>query len=706
MCKIILLILSLWGMAENMLAAPFEVSGRVLTSEGEPLAYAAVAVQGKLIGVSTDEEGKYALSLPSIGEYTLVATFIGYKSQEKTVKAGETLSVDFVLPEDMINMEAVVVTGTRTPKLLKNSPVVTRVITADDIKKADAGNIRDLLETELPGIEFSYSMNQQVSVNMQGFGGMAVLFLVDGERLAGETLDNVDYSRLNMDNVERIEIVKGAASSLYGSNAVGGVVNIITKKLTDPWSVNLNTRWGKHNEQRHGGAVGFRAGKVSSMTNFQYSSIDSYDLGEGDYSTLYGNYSYNLKEQLSYKLSKRVNLTARGGYFFRERDYQPTEKDRYRDFNGGLKMYYTAGEKNNLEVGYNFDRYDKSNYYTKKEKDIREYSNRQHSGRLLYNHFFGEKNTLTVGGDYLNDYLMSYQFVDNGSYTRSTADIFVQNDWNITDRLNMILGIRWDYDSKSEKIYGSPKLSLMYKIGNCSLRTSFASGFRAPTLKEMYMNFNMNNIFMIYGNPDLEPETSNNFTLSAEIMKSRYNFTVTGYYNRVENRINTVWNDDLKGMQYVNTEDVKILGVDANFLVKYPCGFGAKISYVYTHEFLGDGIVKTSDTRPHSATMRVEYGKVLKNYSFNIALSGRVMSEVNTHTLITGGNTYEKVNYPAYTTWKLIATQQIWKPFTLTLTVDNLFDYSPSYRYYNSPSMNGVGFAAGLSMNLEQMFKK
>ena len=72
-------------------------------------------------------------------------------------------------------------------------------------------------------------MDQQVSLNMQGFGGNAILFLVDGERLAGETLDNIDYNRLNMDNVERIEIVKGAASSLYGSNAVGGVVNIISK---------------------------------------------------------------------------------------------------------------------------------------------------------------------------------------------------------------------------------------------------------------------------------------------------------------------------------------------------------------------------------------------------------------------------------------------------------------------------------------------
>lgn len=109
---------------------------------------------------------------------------------------------------------------------------------------------------------------------MQGFGGNAVLFLVDGERLAGETLDNIDYNRLNMSNVERIEIVKGAASSLYGSNAVGGVVNIISKMPAEPWTVNLNGRYGAYNEQRYGGTIGFNVGKFNSVTNVQHTQVD------------------------------------------------------------------------------------------------------------------------------------------------------------------------------------------------------------------------------------------------------------------------------------------------------------------------------------------------------------------------------------------------------------------------------------------------
>jgi len=121
---------------------------------------------------------------------------------------------------DSVELEQVVVTASHSPKALKDAPVVTRLITLHDIKMADATNIQDLLTQEIPGLEFGFAMGQETSLNMSGFGGNAVLFLIDGERMAGETLNNMDYTRMNMDNVGRIEIVKGASSALYGSNAV------------------------------------------------------------------------------------------------------------------------------------------------------------------------------------------------------------------------------------------------------------------------------------------------------------------------------------------------------------------------------------------------------------------------------------------------------------------------------------------------------
>lgn len=692
------------------------ISGTVLDENGEPLMGATVSVkEKKTIGTTTDMQGKYALTLPDNKEYTLQVSYIGYLSLHRKLSAGKAGKVNFTLKEDAVNMETVVVTGTRTPKLLKDVPIVTRVITSDEIKRVDATHIGDLLQSELPGIEFSYSMNQQVSLNMQGFGGNAVLFLVDGERLAGETLDNIDYNRLNMDNVERIEIVKGAASSLYGSNAVGGVVNIISKNSSEPWLANVNARYGAYDEQRYGGTVGFNAGKFNSVTNIQHITIDDIDLSNGaedlstvgDYSKVYGSRTWNIKERLLFTANDHLRLTARAGYFFRQRNVSTATKERYRDFSGGLKGNYTFDRNNDLEVAYSFDQYDKSDYLEQNQNDIRDYSNVQHAVRAFYNHTFAGKNILTVGGDYMRDYLMSYQFADNGDKHQSTLDGFAQFDWNPLESLNVIAGLRFDYYSDAEVHHFSPKLGLMYKIGNCSLRGSYAGGFRAPTLKEMYMNFDMSSIFMIYGNPDLKSETSHNFSLSAEYIKGRYNLTVTGFYNWVNDRITTAWSNALKGMLYTNISQVKISGIDANASAKYPCGISARLSYAYTHEHIKKGEPYISSTRPHTATARIEYDKKWKNYAFNIALNGRFLSEVNTeeYTSNTSYEETEKVTYPSYMIWKLSLTQKIGKGINVTAAVDNLFNYVPSFYYNNSPSTTGTTISAGVSLDIDKFFK-
>lgn len=698
-------------------SAQRKVSGTITDKANNPLIGATVIVKEMpTIGAVANAEGYYELRLPDNERYAIRASFVGYADEEKTVVEGKDLTLNFVLEENQTMLDQVVVTGTRTPKLLKDVPIVTRVISELDIKRMDATNISDLLQTELPGIEFSYSMNQQISLNMSGFGGNSVLFLVDGERLAGETLDNVDYSRLNMDNVKRIEIVKGAASSLYGSNAVGGVVNIISRESDEPWSVNVNTRFGAHNERRYGGSVGFNAGHFNSMTNVQYTSIDAIDLSQGtdneevgDYSTIYGNATLNIKERLTYTATDHLKFTARAGYFFRERNSSESLNERYRSFTGGLKGNYNITENDDLEVGYTFDQYDKSDYMIIGDRDVRDYSNVQHTVRTLYNHTFTKKHILTLGGDYMRDYLMSYQFADGGSYVQHTADAFAQFDWNPHKRFNLIAGLRFDYFSEAKLSHLSPKLGLMYKLGNCSLRGSYAGGFRAPTLKEMYMNFYMGNIFMIYGNPELKAESSHNFSLSAEYTKNLYNFTVTGFYNIVDNRITTAWNQALAGQVYTNMSRLQVSGIDANASAKYRCGISWRLSYAYTYEHIKKGEPLLSSTRPHTATARIAYDKNWDNYGLSVALSGRgYLSKLTTdvYTELTSYEQTEKQTYPEYAIWKLSLTQRVWQGVNLTLAVDNLFNYRPDYYYSNSPSTTGTTCSIGLSVDVEQLFKR
>lgn len=329
----------------------------------------------------------------------------------------------------------VVVTGTRTPKTLKDVPIVTRVITSAEIEKRNAADIKELLQQELPGMEFSFSMNQQTTLDMQGFGGNGVLFLIDGERMAGETMDNIDYSRIDLQSIERIEIVKGAASSLYGSAAVGGVINIISKKQRRKWSANVSARHGAHGEYRYGELLGMRYGKVSSVTTVQRTSVDDINLlkpGQitaGDFNNIIGGTTWNVRERLELKPVDRLTLTARGGYFFRERNTLKNVKDRYRDYSGGLRAEYSFRSAGNLELSYGYDQYDKSEYTVSTGDDDRNYSNRQHTVRALYNHVFAENTVLSVGGDWLKDYLMSYQFEGNGSRSQCNIDAFAQMDW-------------------------------------------------------------------------------------------------------------------------------------------------------------------------------------------------------------------------------------------------------------------------------------
>ena len=690
--------------------ARVRVSGTVCDDKGEAIPGAGVTVDGMDgVGAVCALDGSYSFEVPSEGQkqLVLVASAIGYDTQRRRIREPQgSYTENFTLGESQELLETVVVTATRTPKLLKDVPIITRVISAEEIERADVVHIGELLEAELPGLEFSYSMDQQVSLNMQGFGGNSVLFLVDGERLAGETLDNIDYNRLNLDNVARVEIVKGAASSLYGSNAIGGVVNIITKEPSESWSVNLNTRYSTLGEKVGSISAGFKAGKLSGITNAQYVQSDSISLkNEGDYSKVYGSWNYNVKQQLVYRPFDRLKLTGKAGYYFRQRDASEDVKDNYRDFSGSLKAEYELAEADDLTLSYTFDQYDKSNFLVAGSRDVREYSNVQHNVRALYTHSFGDNDNLVFGGDFMRDFLMSYQF-DDGDKVQYTGDLFGQLDWSPTENLNFVSGLRFDYFSDQGLFHASPKLGVMYKLGPGSLRASYAGGFRAPTLKEMYMSFNMANIFMIYGNEDLEPEESHNFSLSAEFMSRRYNLTLTGYYNLVDNRITTAWSEALKGQVYTNMAPLQVAGFDLNFSAAYDFGLKYRISYTYTHERIEAGQPMTSSTRPHSATVKVEYGKDWRIYGFDVALTGRLMSAVTSdvYTSLTDYSQTEKQTYPGYTMWKLSIAQRIWHGIRLNLIIDNLFNYIPDYYYNNTPATIGTTLSLGLSLDFQEIF--
>lgn len=617
--------------------------------------------------------------------------------------------------KDPLGLETVVVTATRTPKALLDIPVVTRVITAEDIQRVDATNVKDMLQQEIPGLEFTYSMGQQV-LNMGGYDGNNILFLVDGERIAGESMDNIDFSRLNLASIERIEIVKGAASTLYGSSAMGGVINIITKDPSDTWAANLNTRYeGATKEWRHGANADVNIGKVNSLTNFQMTDADALHLQGGEALPTYGSKSYNIKERLIWKLHDNVKLTGRAGYFFRERESGTVSHERYRDFNDGLKANWTINPLQDLEVAYSFDQYDKSDLNMLTHKDIRDYSNRQNIARALYNlHLPSWHSQLTAGGDYMNDYLLSYQFSDNQKHhSQNSYDAFVQWDYTPNTHWDLIGGLRYDYFSAAQKGMATWKVAGMYKTGKHQFRASYASGVRAPSLKELYMDFFMGGIFMIYGNPDLKCETNHNFSLSWMNYGSisdnlKYCLTATGYYNFFSNYITTatIQKDGSYGQMYTNIADQQIAGADVTAQLHHHNGLGAKVSYAFTKNIVKKGQPDLTSARPHSLTWRFDYDhQFTKNYGLYVALSGRFLSAVDV-TEYTSQELDEMgtTHYNGHTLWKLSLSQRFMKGINLNCAVDNLFNYQPKKYYANSPVTIGTTVTVGLSIDIDKFF--
>lgn len=602
---------------------------------------------------------------------------------------------DLVMSAD--TLETVVVTATRTPKLLKDTPVLTRVLTQADIRRSGQADISGLLEQRLPGVEFSLGMAQNPQINFSGFGGGGILFLIDGERIAGETLDNPDYSRLNLRNTERIEIVKGAASSLYGSNATGGVINIISALPQEGTHLNANGWIGTHLRQRYGALATYRKGKFSNSLDMGYDSQAEIKLpGRGEISKIYATHCWNIRERAVFTFSSDASITARVSYYRRQRNSSYDNYDRYSDIAAGI-----SGRWRDFGMRYSFDSYDKYDYTPSSKTEFRDYRNRQNTIHAQYSHEFENVGTITAGGDWLHDYLMSYEF-GGAAHSQTNLDAYLQWDWQPVERFWIVPGVRYDWFSASNARRVSPKLSMLWREGNLSLRLNYAAGFRAPNLKELFMNFDMAGIFMIYGNPDLKSETSQNFSLSGEWAKGSLNITASAFQNFVDNRISYLWNNSLNGAQYLNQKKMNICGVNLSASKSFDFGVTLHGEYIYTYEKYSKGDLRANPTRPHALTAQADYSHLWKegwrftataNFKWMSAVTGDLMSMFSPDKAGTQ-------RYPAYSMLNLMLTQNLGKHFSVNVGVDNLLNYTPKYYYYNSPMTTGIGVMAGVEIRI------
>ena len=263
--------------------AEITLKGKVVDAKtGKALAGANVRLVGTSIGIATNNKGEFILEKIPDGTYTLRASYSGYEVGSMKVN-GNKSDILFQLLATPVNLNQVVVTGTGTHRRLKDSPVPVEVISGSDLRQAGVNSFEDALLLLNPAFNIRPTvMGSYFTLN--GMSNKYILILVDGKKVAGDVSNNTDLSRIDMGRVKRVEILKGAASALYGSDAIAGVINVITEQPKDPISVQSKTRFGGESSFSQNAGVDLNFGKFTSSTSYQRRQMGGWQLNPNEIS--------------------------------------------------------------------------------------------------------------------------------------------------------------------------------------------------------------------------------------------------------------------------------------------------------------------------------------------------------------------------------------------------------------------------------------
>ena len=730
---VLLLTVALVTVNANVPANPpnYIIKGVVMTANGEPLAGASIVVEGTNINCGSNSKGEFSLNVQKDKVYKLRVSYLGYTPRLITVPASGHPPLKIKLQPSETALNELVVTGSRYERQLKDVPVITRVISREEIETVNPVDFTTLLEYTLPGIQFYYNtMSQVPEITYQGMDAKAVLFLLDGERIGGESGDsNIDYSRFNINDIERIEVVRGAASTLYDSRAIGGVINIITKKSVRPFTASMHTRYAGKKGQSYSASAGVNLHRFSSLTSFGWRKRDSYlvkdeqgkqkEIINPDGSVtksktepvafnIYGYSIMDVSQKLSYNFSDRFTGSARISYYTNKRDKYDNARyyQRYRDLILSGKLKWQFADNQNLDLSYIRDNYIKDNVYV--DDDERVYGNVNSTIRLYYTGMFG-KHTLSGGVDLLREDMKHHFMKDTATVHMNQYSFCLQDDWQLTDKMNVVVGVRGDKGG-SYRLHFTPKVSVLYRpLKTITLRAGYSQGYRIPNLKELYQEFNMGGMgIMMYGNKDLKPEEGTQISASVEYDYKGLNLSVSTYHNRYKNKISYEYISPGKSwnMKYVNALNVKTTGVEVTANYKLPFGlrFSGGYSYVYDYDER-DGY-NMSWVRPHSARLSSVYkhrfGKTTESVAFNTSW----VSSITRYAYSSSDKTYTKTKYDPRTLCSLNLRSELPRGIAIGLMVDNIFNYRDKAvdSAVQLPE-NGRTFVATVSINIADMFK-
>ena len=493
---------------------PQSLSGYVF-SEGEPVPGAHIILNNGDYSTFSDNTGYFAFNDLSQTEFQLKVTSVGFFDFTKKVSLSASSSLRIDLEPKMYFSDAAVVTATRTTQQLEDIPIPVSVINQNEIQSSGATTLTDLL-LEQPGI--ALSPDEGNSIQMQDFESDYTLILLNGQPLIGRTRGALDLSRINLADVKQIEIVKGPSSALWGSDALAGVINIISSQPTEPFSMSAYSEYGSRNSYDLGGNIGLNRNKLSAQFGFSFDGSDGFDIDDSQFGNNQNPYdSYGLNSTLSYNLSPETKLRFQGRYA--RTDFSgstiatllsqviPVEENGWQK---DLSSHFTvevaplSGFKS-LVALYNtrFEDYALTVFQDPTVDRIIN-NNKQGLDKLEIQNTYSWSNhhISTFGGGLTGEFVQAPRF--QGKRTQSGNFLFLQHQLFLGDDLNIIGGLRLDNHSSYES-YLSPKLSAQYNLSEMfSIRASYGKGFKAPDFRTLYLDFeNAGTGYSIYGSQNI-----------------------------------------------------------------------------------------------------------------------------------------------------------------------------------------------------------
>lgn len=391
------------------------------------------------------------------------------------------------------NLDEVIVTATRTVRQLSSLPLPVTLISKKQLQQTGVTRLNEILN-EQTGIIMTpdATIGGGEGVQIQGIASDYILVLIDGAPVVGRSSGNLDLSRFAIGNIKQIEVVKGPSSSLFGSEALGGVINIITEKPTsENISGQVSHRAATFNNQNTNLNLNQRTKKIGYSIFADRLSTDGYDLAPTqDGQTVNPFFNYTFNGRLFFDIAKNIDVFASGRYFYQEFDIQPSTSEE-KDANAQLRVNHNASKKTNLQYEFYY-----TNYITDEQVVdpidnelliANDFDQKLFRPEIRFNHSFSLNNTLTIGGGYNFETLDRSLFAE--TVTFNSQYIFIQYDFKPIEKLNIITGARFDNHSEYNSQL-SPKISAKYDITpSFSIKGSVGSGFKAPDFRQLYLDF-------------------------------------------------------------------------------------------------------------------------------------------------------------------------------------------------------------------------